>query len=102
MRIVVIGAGEVGSSIAASLDDEHEIVVVDIDGAKVEALTYSYDVLAIEGDGTSMPVLEDADVGGADLVIACTDETRPTSSPARRLASSETPSRSLGFGTRTT
>jgi trk system potassium uptake protein TrkA len=74
MRIVVIGAGEVGSSIAASLDDEHEIVVVDIDGAKVEALTYSYDVLAIEGDGTSMPVLEDADVGGADLVIACTDD----------------------------
>jgi trk system potassium uptake protein TrkA len=74
IRIVVIGAGEVGSSIAASLDDEHEIVVVDIDGAKVEALTYSYDVLAIEGDGTSMPVLEDADVGGADLVIACTDD----------------------------
>ncbi|MFB6360602.1 MAG: Trk system potassium transporter TrkA [Halobacteriales archaeon] len=74
MRIVVIGAGEVGSSIAASLDDEHEIVVIDIDGGKVESLTYSHDVLAIEGDGTSMSVLEDADVGSADLLIACTDD----------------------------
>lgn len=74
MRIVVIGAGEVGSSIAASLDDEHEIVVVDIDGHRVEALTYSHDVLAIEGDGTSMAVLEDADVGSADILIACTND----------------------------
>lgn len=74
MRVVVIGAGEVGSSIAASLADHHEVVVVDIDGQRVEALTYSHDVLALEGDGTSMAVLEEAGVVEADMLIASTDD----------------------------
>ncbi|MDY6818677.1 MAG: Trk system potassium transporter TrkA [Halobacteriales archaeon] len=73
MRIVVIGAGQVGSNIAASLADNHEIVVIDRDGDRVESLTYSEDVLAIEGDGTSLDVLEEAGVTDADIVIASTD-----------------------------
>ncbi|MFB6299499.1 MAG: Trk system potassium transporter TrkA [Halobacteriales archaeon] len=73
MRIVVIGAGEVGSNIAASLADDHEIVVIDRDGERVESLTYSEDVLAIEGDGTSLDVLEEAGIIDADIVIASTD-----------------------------
>lgn len=74
MRVVVIGAGEVGSSIAASLAGDHEVVVIDIDGERVEALTYSHDVLAIEGDGTALSVLENAEVGSADMLIASTDD----------------------------
>ena len=74
MRILVIGAGEVGSSISASLADAHEVVVVDVDAERVESLTYSHDVLAIEGDGTSLSTLEDADVAEADMVIASTDD----------------------------
>ena len=74
MRILVIGAGEVGSSIAGSLADNHEVVVVDVDGERVESLTYSHDVLAIEGDGTSLETLEEAGVAEADMVIASTDD----------------------------
>lgn len=48
--MITIDAGEVGSSFAESLADSHEVVVVDVDGFRVEALTYSLDVLAIEGD----------------------------------------------------
>ncbi|MFQ3295625.1 MAG: trk system potassium uptake protein TrkA [Natrialbaceae archaeon] len=73
MRVIIIGAGEVGSSIAESLADGHEVVLVDVDGDRVEALTYSIDVLAIEGDGTTMSVLEDAGIDEADLFIASTD-----------------------------
>ena len=73
MRIVVVGAGEVGSHIAASLADNHEIVVVDVDPEKVDQLTYAHDVLAIEGDGASLQVLEEADVKKADMLIASTD-----------------------------
>lgn len=40
MRVIVVGTGEVGSSVAASLASEHEVVVVDVDGDRVEALTY--------------------------------------------------------------
>ncbi len=73
MHIVVIGAGEVGSTIAADLSDTHDIVVVDLDHERVESLTYSEDVLAIQGDGTSLDVLESARIDEADMVIACTD-----------------------------
>ncbi|MFB6173833.1 MAG: Trk system potassium transporter TrkA [Halobacteriales archaeon] len=74
MRLLVIGAGEVGSSIAASLADSHEVVVIDRDSERVEALTYAEDVLAITGDGTDLDVLMEAEVDAADLVIASTDD----------------------------
>lgn len=73
MRVIVVGAGEVGSSIAASLADSNEVVVVDVDGGRVDRLTYALDVLAIQGDGNDLDVLEDAGVERADLVIASTD-----------------------------
>ncbi|WP_135823895.1 Trk system potassium transporter TrkA [Halorussus ruber] len=74
MRVIIIGAGEVGSSIASSLADSHEVVVVDVDGERVDALTYSEDVLAIEGDGTSIATLREAGIDDADMIIASTDE----------------------------
>ena len=73
MRVIVVGAGQVGSNIAESLADEHHVVVVDADPDKVDSITYSHDVLAIEGDGTSIETLEDAGIESADLVIASTD-----------------------------
>src|SRR6056297_3132069 len=74
MRILIVGAGEVGSSIAASLADAHEVVVVDVDSERVESLQYSHDVLAITGDGTDLDDLMDAEVERADVVIASTDD----------------------------
>jgi trk system potassium uptake protein TrkA len=74
VRIVIVGAGQVGSSIAADLDDTHDVVVVDTDPERVEEMTYSLDVLAVEGDGTSLSTLERADVEKADMVIASTDD----------------------------
>ena len=71
--MIVVGAGQVGSSIAASLAEEHEVVVVDIDEERVEALTYDLDVLAIEGDGASLSTLREAGVEESDMVIASTD-----------------------------
>ncbi|AKH98231.1 Trk system potassium transporter TrkA [Halanaeroarchaeum sulfurireducens] len=73
MRLLVIGAGDVGSSIAASLSDSHDVVVVDIDRERVDSLTYEYDVLPIHGDGTSLEVLDEAEAREAEVVIASTD-----------------------------
>lgn len=73
MRILIVGAGEVGSSIAANLAETHEIVVVEQDPATVEELTYSLDVLAIQGDGTDLEVLQEGGLDRADMVIAATD-----------------------------
>jgi len=74
MCITVIGAGEVGRTIAATLADLHEVVVVDCDEQIVEELTYAYDVLAVHGDGRDIETLREAEIDRADLVIACTDD----------------------------
>ena len=71
--MIVIGAGEVGSSIASELAGDHEVVIVDVDSDRVEELTYSMDVLPIEGDGTDLSTLEEAGVAEADMLIASTD-----------------------------
>ncbi|MDZ7850372.1 MAG: Trk system potassium transporter TrkA [Halodesulfurarchaeum sp.] len=73
MRILIVGAGEVGSSIAANLAPNHDVIVIEQDPEVVDDLTYSLDVLAIQGDGTEMDVLREAEIGRADMVIAATD-----------------------------
>ncbi|WP_089821147.1 Trk system potassium transporter TrkA [Halogranum amylolyticum] len=73
MRVIIIGAGQVGSSIAADLEDTHEVIVIERDPARVEELNYSLDVLAIQGDGTAVATLEEAGVDSAGMVIASTD-----------------------------
>jgi trk system potassium uptake protein TrkA len=74
VRVVIVGAGQVGSSIAADLDDSHEVVVVDRDPERTEELNYSADVLGVTGDGTAVSTLEEAGVENADMVIASTDD----------------------------
>jgi trk system potassium uptake protein TrkA len=74
MYIVIVGAGEVGTAIASSLADSHDVAVIDIDGQRVESLVYDTDVLGIEGDGTDIETLAEANIESADLLIASTDE----------------------------
>jgi trk system potassium uptake protein TrkA len=74
MRVLVVGAGRVGTTIAVELAPDHEVTVVDVDPERVEELTYSADVLAVEGSGTSLATLQSAGVAEADVLVACTDD----------------------------
>jgi trk system potassium uptake protein TrkA len=76
MRVVIIGAGEVGTSIAATLSADHTVVVVEQDSDRAEQLKYELDVLSIAGDGTTADALEEAGTDEADMFIACTDDDR--------------------------
>jgi trk system potassium uptake protein TrkA len=73
VNVIIIGAGQVGSSIAEDLADTHDTVVVDRNGDRTERLSYSLDVLTVQGDGTSLSTLEEAGIDEADMVIASTD-----------------------------
>jgi trk system potassium uptake protein TrkA len=73
VRIVIVGAGEVGSTTAASLSEDHKVVVVDIDPELVESLPYDMDVLPVEGDASEMETLEEAGIGESDMLIASTN-----------------------------
>jgi trk system potassium uptake protein TrkA len=77
MKIVVIGAGQVGTTVVEALHDEHDVTVIDLDEARLRALSHRYDVTTLEGNGSSRRTLQEAGVAEAGLLIACTsrDET---------------------------
>ena len=72
MRIVIVGAGQVGSTIVEALHAEHDLSVIDVARDRLEAIAYRYDVRTIEANGASRKALQDAGVDKADLFIACT------------------------------
>ena len=73
MKIVIVGCGKVGTSIASELNlAGHDIVVIDISRSAVTRLSDSIDGMGIEGNGATYETLSEAGAGDADLVIAVT------------------------------
>ena len=73
MKIVVVGAGEVGAHVTAHLSQAgHDVIVIDNDEARVERAQNELDALVVQGNGASQQVLENADAGNADMMIAVT------------------------------
>lgn len=73
MQIIIVGCGKVGKTLAERLSAEgHNLVVVDLSAQKVASVTDSLDVMGIVGNGASVNVLMDADIGNTDLLIAVT------------------------------
>lgn len=78
MKIIVCGAGQVGSNIARHLAMEnHDVTVVDQSETLVRQISDSFDVNGIVGHGSHPDVLERAGIADTDLLIAVTlaDET---------------------------
>ena len=74
MRIVIAGAGEVGSHLAKMLSNEnHDIVLIDIDEDKLRQIGSTHDLLAIPGSATSIRLLKDANIQKSDLFIGVTE-----------------------------
>lgn len=74
MNIVVFGCGRIGTCILDRLStSEHEISVIDTNEEIIERISSSRDVMAICGDATNFHVLEEINIGRADVVIACTN-----------------------------
>jgi len=72
VRVFLIGAGQVGVTIAEALHEEHEVTVLDTEASRLQALTARLDVAVFEGDGTSRKDIAAAGIADADLVIGCT------------------------------
>jgi trk system potassium uptake protein TrkA len=67
LKIVIIGAGEVGYDLANLLAREmHDVTVIDRNRANVNLCTETLDVLTLEGNATSVSDLVKAGVGKAD------------------------------------
>lgn len=78
MKIVILGAGQVGSSVAENLvSEKNDITVVDVEGARLRALQDRFDLRTVVGSAAHPSVLIEAGIEDADMVIAVTqsDET---------------------------
>jgi len=74
LKIIIVGAGEVGFHVASHLTLENkEVVVIDKDPAAIRRVSDSLDVQALEGSGSSPVVLEEAGIQDAEIILAVTD-----------------------------
>ena len=74
MRIVILGAGHLGYTIAELLsNDQHDVVVADSDEEKLSKVRDSLDVLTITANGTSPDFTRDPDIRDASVFVAVTE-----------------------------
>ena len=75
MKILIVGVGKVGATLARQLSREkHDLTLIDIDSLVLEAGVETYDVRSLRGNGASASILREAEVDTADLLIATTGE----------------------------
>jgi trk system potassium uptake protein TrkA len=78
MKVIILGAGQVGGTVAESLvSEQNDITVVDTDPARLRALQDRLDLRTVTGSAAHPSVLTEAGIDDADLLIAVTqsDET---------------------------
>lgn len=74
MKVIIIGAGKVGFSMAQLLSAEnHDVTVIEQTPERQQVLEDTLDVQVISGSGSSTSVLQSAGVGDADMLLAVTE-----------------------------
>jgi len=74
VKIIIVGAGEVGFHIAKRLSEEgQDVIIIDRDPLQIKKINESLDVQAFLGSGTSPRLLKEAGIKEADLLVAATD-----------------------------
>jgi len=74
LKIIIVGAGEVGFHIASRLALENkDVVVIDTNEAALRRISDNLDVQVLNGSGSSPAVLEEAGIKSAEVLLAVTD-----------------------------
>ncbi len=75
MYIIIVGGGKVGYYLAKTLlNQEHEILIIEKDKRKFDALTLEFGGIVMRGDGSDSLVMEEAGMARAEMVIAVTGD----------------------------
>jgi len=73
MKVIIMGAGQVGASVAEGLvSEENDITVVDTDGARLAQLQDRLDLRTVVGNAATPSVMRSAGAEDADMIIAVT------------------------------
>lgn len=74
MKIIIVGAGAVGSLVARRLSGEqHDVILIEAEDDIVAAAQKSLDALILKGNGAAIRMLQEAGAEGADILIAVTN-----------------------------
>ncbi len=74
MNVVVVGGGKIGRKLVEDFNNEgSNVILIDIKPSVCEQVEESYDVRCVNGNGTSLETLNEAEVRRADLFIAVTE-----------------------------
>ncbi|MBU0551383.1 Trk system potassium transporter TrkA [Myxococcota bacterium] len=74
MKILIIGAGQVGFKIASRLVEEgHDVIMVERDAAALTRATDTLDIQGFKGHGAHPNVLDEAGIQDVDMLVAATD-----------------------------
>lgn len=75
MRIIVVGAGKVGTALCRSLvEEKHDVILIEEKEEVLKRLSKRYDVMGFAGNGANFKILEKAEVSNCDVFIAMTDK----------------------------
>jgi len=75
MKVLVLGAGEVGFHLAKRLSEENQdVVLIESDPERAEFASQQLDVLTVVGNGASIPILQEAGVDTASMLLAVTSK----------------------------
>lgn len=74
MKIIIIGTGKVGFSLAEQLlNEKHDITIVDAQDSALRRATDALDIMSVKGNGVSTDTLREAGAEDADLLVAATN-----------------------------
>lgn len=73
MKIIILGAGQVGTSLAKNLQEDHDVSLVDVDIDKLHHLQNKFDIKTVCGSGSHPHILDEAGAMDADMLIAVTN-----------------------------
>ena len=74
MKIIIVGNGKVGFTLAEHLSqEEHDVTVIDTNDEALRHASDALDVMCVKGNGAAISPLEEAGVSTADVVIAATN-----------------------------
>ncbi len=74
MKVLIVGAGQVGQTVAQELTSKHTVVAIDQRYDALEKVPGT--VRVVQGDGVQLEVLQKAGLDETDVLIACTDDDR--------------------------
>ena len=73
MKIIILGAGQVGSILAENLvGNDNDITLVDENQSRLDSMRDKHDLQVLKGNGATPSVLRDAGASDADLIVAVT------------------------------